>query len=153
MCRAWLIFIDLHHKADQTMTNHPIPTGKYNAAILAYLAEQDRPRSAYDILDALRDEGIKAPMQIYRALAKLEAVNLVHKLPKSNSWMACHTHHHNAQQLLLLLSCQSCGIVAEIEDDTLQTALAKVTQNSAFDMPAQTIEVDGVCKPCKDGDI
>ena len=132
------------------MTNHPIPTGKYNAAILAYLAEQDRPRSAYDILDALRDEGIKAPMQIYRALAKLEAVNLVHKLPKSNSWIACDGHHHDeVQDMLLLLSCQSCGAVEEVHDTTFQKAISSLTKKTHYDLPAQTIEVDGYCQPCK----
>ena len=134
------------------MTTHTIPKGKYNATILAFLQAQERPSSAYDILDALHGEGLKAPMQIYRALAKLEAAGLVHKLPKSNSWIACHSHHHDIRQLLILLSCQSCGTVTEIEDTKLQNMLVRITNETKFDMPAQTIEVDGICRPCKDSD-
>lgn len=136
------------------MTNKQTPKGKFTAAILRYLESQDRPRSAYEILDALHDEGAKAPMQIYRALAKLESEGLAHKLAKSNSWIACHHPHDEAHldEMLVILSCQSCGVVEEVEDKMLQDALHKLTKKSHFDLPAQTIEVDGLCHPCKDTD-
>lgn len=132
------------------MTDQPLPKGKFVASILSYLSHQEKPQSAYDILDVLRDEGAKAPMQIYRALAKLEEAGLAHKLPKSNGWIACHGHHHHDDaHHLVLLSCQSCGTVAEHEDKTLQSALISLAKKSQFDAPAQTIEVDGTCRPCQ----
>ena len=134
------------------MRQSDIPSGKYNAAILRFLQAEGMPRSAYDILEALREEGAKAPMQIYRALAKLETAGLAHKLPKSNSWIACHSHGHHhdeVENLLVLLSCQSCGTVAELQDDRLQSALRQVTTDKQFNLPAQTIEVDGLCHPCQ----
>ena len=128
-------------------------TGKFTAPILAYLQSQDRPRSAYDILDVLRDKGAKAPMQIYRALAKLEQAGLAHKLPKSNGWIACDGHHHHTvQQMLLLLSCQSCGAVEEVHDAHFQQAITALTRKTHYDLPAQTIEVDGLCQPCRTDD-
>lgn len=124
--------------------------GKYGLAILTYLQDADRPQSAYDILDALRDEGVKAPMQIYRALEKLQKAGLVHKLAKSNGWIACDSDdHHHSDDILVLLSCQQCRSVAEIEDSDFQSALTKLSSEKAFTMPAQTIELDGLCAPCE----
>ena len=132
------------------MTKTPDISGKFTRPILTYLQSQDRPQSAYDILDNLRDQGAKAPIQIYRALAKLEAAGQVHKLPKSNSWIACEGHdHHLLEELLILLSCQSCGTVEEVRDATIHKAMTDLTQKRQFDLPAQTIEIDGYCNPCK----
>jgi len=132
------------------MTDNQTRLGKFTVPVLDYLQTQDKPRSAYDILDELRDKGAKAPMQIYRALAKLEEAGLVHKLPKSNSWIACDGHHHDeVQDMLLLLSCQSCGAVEEVHDTIFQKAISSLIKKTHYDLPAQTIEVDGYCQPCK----
>ena len=132
------------------MTDNRSRLGKFTAPVLDYLQDQDKPCSAYDILDELRDKGAKAPMQIYRALAKLEEAGLVHKLPKSNSWIACDGYHHDeVQEMLLLLSCQSCGAVEEVHDTTFQQAISALIEKTRYDLPAQTIEVDGLCQPCK----
>ena len=125
-------------------------TGKHSAAILSYLQSKDKPQSAYDILDGVRGKGIKAPMQVYRVLAKLEQAGLAHKLPKSNSWIACHGHHHDdIEKMLILLSCQSCGSVSEIQDNHVQKALLSLSKKSDFDLSSQTLEVEGVCNPCQ----
>ncbi|MGC6516470.1 MAG: Fur family transcriptional regulator [Candidatus Puniceispirillaceae bacterium] len=131
------------------MTKPSALSGKYTTAILTYLEKQDTPKSAYEILDNVRDIGAKAPMQIYRALAKLEQAGLAHKLPKSNGWIACDGHDHNSvTQMLLLLSCQSCGTVKEIQNNQFQTAINTLTKSAQFSLPAQTIEVDGLCDNC-----
>src|SRR5690606_24509193 len=39
--------------------------------VLGTLAHAEAPLSAYDILDRLRSEGLRAPLQVYRALDKL----------------------------------------------------------------------------------
>ena len=36
-----------------------------------FLDGADKPASAYEILDALRGDGLRAPQQVYRALSKL----------------------------------------------------------------------------------
>ena len=85
------------------MTEKQPIAGKFTGPILRYLQAQDKPRSAYEILDELREHGAKAPMQIYRALAKLEEAGLAHKLPKSNGWIACDGHHHDSVKQMLIL--------------------------------------------------
>ena len=103
-----------HHETNQAEI---AKLGKFAPIVLAHLQNCETPQSAYDILAALRDQGAKAPMQIYRALDKLAEAGLVHKLAKSNGWIACDGHSHDIQNpLLLLLSCQNCGTVEEAED-------------------------------------
>ena len=123
--------------------------GKYAPFVLRYLQSSETPQSAYDILDALRDEGVKAPMQIYRALDKLAEAGLVHKLAKSNGWIACDGHSHNIQNpLLLLLSCQKCGTVEEAEDEHLTSAFSALSDKVKFTLQTQSVEIDGLCSDC-----
>ena len=70
---------------------------KNQALVLERLEAANSPLSAYELLDQLREEGIKAPLQIYRALEKLQAADLVHRLESLNSFVACaepHCHAH-----------------------------------------------------------
>jgi len=48
--------------------------------VLDVLLDEKGPLSAYAILDRLRDKGLKAPLQIYRALDKLTQIGRVHRL-------------------------------------------------------------------------
>ena len=60
--------------------------------VLDALRGDHAPMTAYQLLDRLRPEGLKAPLQIYRALRALGDRHLVHKLDSQNAFMAC-THH------------------------------------------------------------
>ena len=44
---------------------------KNQELVLGALEKAEGPLSAYTILDALRDDGLRAPLQVYRALDKL----------------------------------------------------------------------------------
>jgi Fur family zinc uptake transcriptional regulator len=39
------------------------------ALVYEFLESHGKPASAYGILDALRQDGLKAPLQVYRALS------------------------------------------------------------------------------------
>ena len=137
-----------HHHHEQSQADLA-KLGKFAPSVLHYLQSCETPQSAYDILAALRDDGIKAPMQIYRALDKLAEAGLVHKLAKSNGWIACDGHSHDIQNsLLVLLSCQNCGIVEEAEDEHLASAFSALSDKVRFTLQSQSVEIDGVCKDC-----
>ena len=57
--------------------------------------------SAYMILDELRENGFRAPLQVYRALEKLISMGRVHRLESLNAFIAC-AH----------LSCEKIGVTA-----------------------------------------
>jgi Fur family transcriptional regulator, zinc uptake regulator len=73
---------------------------KNQALVLDVLSRAEQPMSAYTILDKLRDNGFRAPLQVYRALEKLLDFGLVHRLESLNSFVACsHTHESCCQHL------------------------------------------------------
>ena len=60
--------------------------------------EAAAPLSAYSILERLQGKGIKAPLQVYRALEKLIDFGLVHRLESLNAFVVCDHHGDHAQQ-------------------------------------------------------
>ncbi|GAF76572.1 unnamed protein product, partial [marine sediment metagenome] len=57
--------------------------------VIKALAAIGQPLSAYRILDldCVRDAGLKAPLTIYRALDKLVALGLVHRIESLNAFV------------------------------------------------------------------
>ena len=60
---------------------------KNQALILDCLKQARQPLGAYTILKNLQSKGIRAPLQVYRALDQLADKGLVHKIESLNSWM------------------------------------------------------------------
>lgn len=62
--------------------------------VLSVLEASGQPLSAYGILDRLREHGLKAPLQVYRALDKLLEIGRVHRLESMNAFVVCcHSLH------------------------------------------------------------
>ena len=57
--------------------------------VLNLLEKSKEPLKAYAILYDTQKKGIKAPLQVYRALDKLIEIGKVHKIESKNSYMAC----------------------------------------------------------------
>ena len=55
--------------------------------VLAKLEAASGPLSAYALLDQLRDDGFRAPLQVYRALESLVGAGLVHRLESMNAFV------------------------------------------------------------------
>ncbi len=65
---------------------------KNDKKVLSALGRSEKPLSAYDILDRARSDALKAPVQVYRALEKLESRGLVHRIEALNAFVACSEH-------------------------------------------------------------
>ena len=50
-----------------------------------HLEAAGKPASAYEILDALRDEGLRAPLQFYRPLSNFFDSSAVHRIEKQKA--------------------------------------------------------------------
>lgn len=119
------------------------------ALVLDTLEKAGQPLSAYTILDRLRDEGLRAPLQVYRALEKLLEAGAVHRLESINSFVACaHPHHHHDHGRAAFAICDSCGRVDEFSDDTVQERLAAWSAQNGFKIARTTIEIRGHCSSC-----
>ena len=132
------------------MTPHPDLT-RNQSLVLGVLRQAQAPRSAYDILDGLRSEGLRAPLQIYRALDKLLEMGLVHRLESLNAFVACtdpHDHEGHAHGTTAFAICEDCGSVTEFHDDTIDGRLTAWQKSRQFKPEKTTIEIRGRCRDC-----
>ena len=122
---------------------------KNQSLVLNRLALSDSPMSAYDLLDELRSEGLKAPLQIYRALEKLQEFDLVHRLESLNSFVACaEPHCHAHEGLVAFAICENCGSVTEFVDAIVQSRLTEWTKTHNFSPSKTSLEIRGLCSAC-----
>jgi Fur family zinc uptake transcriptional regulator len=115
--------------------------------VLGALSSATGPLSAYGILDQVRGEGLKAPLQIYRALDRLVEMGLVHRLESLNAFVAC-AHAHDHEGLAAFAICESCGRVDEFADETVEERLGAWSKATGFAPERTTIEIRGHCAEC-----
>ncbi len=110
------------------------------------LASTHDPLKAYEILDKLKDKGVRAPMTIYRALDGLESKGHIHKLEGLNAFVLCnHEGPHMVQTFLL---CENCTNVQELELRAVEADIAPAVKAAAFQMSTARLEIKGQCQSC-----
>jgi len=120
--------------------------------VAAALRAAGRPQKAYDLLEVLRPEGVKAPMTVYRALDGLAEKGVVHKLEALGAFMLCesdHAHDHASQVFVI---CKDCGDAREIDDCALEARVRELASLQGFDLGDARLEMSGVCARCKTDD-
>ena len=130
----------VHSSADLT---------KNQSLVMGALTKSDGPLSAYTILDQLRDDGFRAPLQVYRALDKLVEFGMVHRLESLNAFVACRHPDCDSQETIAFMICENCGLVSEISDNTLANRLKYLADAASFALKKTTIELRGVCSACQ----
>lgn len=119
------------------------------------LGRSDCPLSAYTILDKLRDQGFRAPLQVYRALEKLLEAGLVHRLESLNAFVACsdpHDHGHahgHSHGMTAFAICDNCGQVTELCDEKIGDRLGEWVGSTGFVAKKAVIEFRGTCAKCR----
>lgn len=113
------------------------------------LRASDRPLSAYTLLSRIEGGQLRAPLQVYRALDKLIAFGLVHRLESVNAFVACSHRHQGADQSVGFAICDDCGHVEEFAQPAIGRGLSEWSCAQAFAARAVTVEVRGVCKTCR----
>ncbi|WP_137130108.1 Fur family transcriptional regulator [Rhizobium sp. FY34] len=124
---------------------------KNQTLVLDVLTRADQPMSAYTILDKLRDNGFRAPLQVYRALEKLLGLGLVHRLESLNSFVACSHQEHSCcthHGTVAFAICESCGQVSEFHDHAIDDRLNEWARLKGFKAEKTTIELRGLCSAC-----
>lgn len=124
----------------QTLSDH-------QRSVLDALERARGPKSAYALLEAVADSGIRAPVQVYRALDKLVAAGLVHKVESLNAFVACADH--DAGHWAAFTICEHCGAVDEVpvNDPGL---FARSLDVGDFDVHSAQLELHGACPRCRD---
>lgn len=118
------------------------------------LEKAGKPLSAYALLDDLRDDGLKAPLQVYRALEKLVDLGQVHRLESLNAFVAC-SHQNCAQHkgvhkgIVGFAVCEACGTAQEFMSPDIEEHIANWCESKSFALQKTTFELRGLCKACQ----
>lgn len=115
--------------------------------VLEIVLASHRPMGAYDVLAALTRDGAKPqPPTVYRALDFLRVQGFVHRIDSLNAFAACFAP--DKAHLGHFLLCRACGRASEIEDPSLDAALAAAARGADFRAEHETVEITGVCADC-----
>jgi Fur family zinc uptake transcriptional regulator len=123
---------------------------KNQTLVFEALTRADGPLSAYTILDKLRDNGFRAPLQVYRALEKLLEFGMVHRLESINAFVACAHPEENCHGhgIVAFALCNNCGQAIEFHDHAVDHRLADWAKSRKFKAEKTTIEIRGLCEAC-----
>ena len=116
--------------------------------VLDLLEKSKEPLKAYAILYDMQKKGIKAPLQVYRALDKLIEIGKVHKIESRNSYIACEHKNCNSSTSTSFLICETCDQVSEFTQKNLSSYFAKQSEQADFKYTKHNLEIYGVCKDC-----
>ena len=117
--------------------------------VLDLLEHSKEPLKAYAILFDIQKKGIKAPLQVYRALDKLIEIGKVHKIESKNSYIACEHKNCDSSTSTSFLICETCDQVTELKKKNLSEYFAKQSVQANFKYTKHNLEIYGVCKDCK----
>ncbi len=118
------------------------------ALVLAALNNVKKPLSAYAILDILRGEGLRAPLQVYRALDKLVELGFVHRIESLNAFVACQHIGCDGADNVAFAICSTCGKVDEVQDGQLSNEIRSMSAKTGFALDHSVVELRGTCADC-----
>ena len=121
---------------------------KNQSMVMKVLSKASGPLSAYTILDQLRSKGLRAPLQVYRALDKLVEYGMVHRLESMNAFVACRHPDGESESMVAFTICESCGEVTEISNNRFDRQLQKLAGGAGFNVKKSTVELFGQCEAC-----
>ena len=122
---------------------------KNQQTVLNILEKSSEPLKAYAILFDIQKEGIKSPLQVYRALDKLIEIGKVHKIESRNSYIACKHEGCNAKTSTAFLICEKCDNVTELKRNNLLSYFSKQAEKDNFQYRKHNLEIYGLCNNCK----
>ena len=110
-------------------------------SVFREIAASHKAIGAYEVLDRLAARGERlAPISVYRAIEALVAAGIVHRFESRNAFFACHAGHEMRQ---LVLACEACGRVAEVDADKVFAAIDKSADVAGFSAKGAVVEVGG----------
>lgn len=107
-----------------------LPLTPVRQRVLDLVTEAGAPVKAYDLLAVLRQEhGRAAPPLVYRALAHLQRLGLVHRLESRNAYVRSRVSELGL--VVAFLICAECAGAGEVEDPVMADALSMLATSSA----------------------
>ncbi|MDC0627480.1 transcriptional repressor [Candidatus Pelagibacter sp.] len=131
----------MNHKEEFLSKNQQI--------IFDFIEKAKEPLKAYSILFNVQKKGIKAPLQVYRALDKLVEIGKIHKVESRNAFIACKSSSCEISQATAFSICTKCENVSEINNPKLSKYLTNFEDATGMQYNKYNLEFFGLCKKCK----
>ncbi len=120
---------------------------KNQKIVFNLLQNSGEPLKAYTILESLKREGLKSPLQVYRALDKLVELGIIHKIESQNSFIACS--NSNCASNTAFTICRKCGDVKEIKNNHLFEQVSDLGKKNRLKVQRFNLEFYVDCNTCK----
>jgi Fur family zinc uptake transcriptional regulator len=117
------------------------------ARVLTVLAREEKPLTAYEIVDRLKGSKKVQAVQVYRALDFLQEAGCIHRLASKASYFACDHEHHPGEAVVFMI-CSHCGTVQEVASEAFARGLRSAAKLTGFKPVHPTFEVEGECAEC-----
>jgi Fur family zinc uptake transcriptional regulator len=119
--------------------------------VLELVWASHQPVGAYHLLEQLNQEGRRAaPPTVYRSLDFLLEQGLIHRIASLNAFVGCN--HPGLKHTAQFFICDQCGQAAELEDSSIDMAIARDAERLGFRVQKRTVEVAGTCPRCQGGE-
>jgi Fur family transcriptional regulator, zinc uptake regulator len=117
-------------------------------AVLRLLLEENRPMTAYELLDMLGNRTGRArnPPTIYRALEFLLGEGFISRLESLNAYTICS--NVGQPHACLFFICRCCEEASEVADTNVEELLTALAGKIGFRADHPVVEVDGLCQRC-----
>ncbi len=122
---------------------------KNQQIIFDFIEKAKEPLKAYSILFNVQKKGIKAPLQVYRALDKLVEIGKIHKIESRNAFIACKNSNCEVSNATIFSICDKCENVSEINNPKLSKYLTNFEDDTGMQYNKYNLEFFGLCKKCK----
>ena len=122
---------------------------KNQQIVLSIIEKAKGPLKAYSILYNVQKRGIKAPLQVYRALEKLIKIGKIHKIESKNAFVACKNSNCEITKATAFSICEKCEKVTEINNSKLTNYLSNFQDTAGMKYNKYNLEFFGLCKKCK----
>ena len=122
---------------------------KNQKIVLDMIEKSNQPMKAYSILFNVQKKGIKAPLQVYRALDKLVEIGKIHKIESRNAFIACQNSSCQVAKATAFSICEMCEKVTEISSSSLSKYLASFKDKDGMKYSKYNLEFFGLCKKCR----
>tara|TARA_B100000989_G_scaffold221582_1_gene169291 strand:+ start:376 stop:774 length:399 start_codon:yes stop_codon:yes gene_type:complete len=131
------------------MKMQKLSLSKNQKIIFDLIDKSSQPLKAYSILFNVQKKGIKAPLQVYRALDKLVEIGKIHKIESRNAFIACQNSSCQISNATAFSICESCEKVTEISNPSLSKYLSNIKDKDGMKYNKYNLEFFGLCKKCK----
>ena len=116
---------------------------KNQQIIFDLIHKSPEPMKAYAILFNVQKKGIKAPLQVYRAVDKVVEIGKIHKIESRNAFIACQNSSCQVSKATAFSICEICEKVTEISSASLSKYLTNFKDKDGMKYSKYNLEFFG----------